>query len=287
MDKSAKPRLIDIPKFADPRGNLSFIQFPDVCPFEIERVYWLYDVPTDSVRDGRALQSADELIIAVSGAFDVITDDGLGDTRVFHLDKCYKALLIPAGNRKSIKNFVTNSIALVLSSAPVTEKKDKILIDIDNDLEAADLKKNKSYLHSSLGDVKIIEFKKDSNFPGTVSSVDNFDLLKSPFKVKRAFYLYDIPTDSERGGHCHYEMQELIIALSGAFEVEVDDGYKKQRWRLEKPYLGLLVPAGLWRIIDNFSGGTLCLALASTKFSEDDYVRDYEEFLRLTEHKRK
>ena len=109
-------RIIDIPRINDPRGNLSFVQHPSVCPFEINRVYWLYDIPAESIRDGRALRNTDEMIIALAGSFDVILEDKQGAKCTFHLNRSYKGLYVPAGTWRSITNFVTNSVVLVLAS---------------------------------------------------------------------------------------------------------------------------------------------------------------------------
>ncbi len=119
---SKAPRLVEIARVADPRGNLSFVQHPGACPFEIERVYWLYDVPADSVRHGRALRKTDELIVPMSGAFDVTVDagDGLAPA-TYHLDRCFQGLYVPAGTWRSISRFVTNSVAMVLASTTYDE----------------------------------------------------------------------------------------------------------------------------------------------------------------------
>lgn len=106
---------------------------------------------------------------------------------------------------------------------------------------------------------------------------------QAPFDVKRIFYLYDVPADSERGGHSHYKAQELMVALGGSFDVTLNDGKSDPvTFTLNRPYKALYIPAGLWRTIDNFSAGAVCLVLTSEIFSEADYVRDFNEFLKLT-----
>ena len=100
-----------------------------------------------------------------------------------------------------------------------------------------------------------------------------------PFEIKRVYYLYDVPSDSFRGGHAHKDQESIIIALSGSFEVIVDDGHSKRRVTLNKPNQGLYIPTYIWREIDNFSSGAVCLVLASTHYNEDEYIRDYEVFL--------
>ena len=99
-----------------------------------------------------------------------------------------------------------------------------------------------------------------------------------PFDLKRVYYLYDVPSDAYRGGHAHKNQVELLIALSGSFEVVLDDGLERTKIMLNKPNQGLLIPASVWRELENFSSGSVCLVLASDVFDEDDYIRDYEDF---------
>ena len=106
-----------------------------------------------------------------------------------------------------------------------------------------------------------------------------------PFEIKRVYYLYDIPGGAERGGHAHKELQQLIIAMSGSFDVVLDDGYTTERLHLNRSYYGLYVGTMVWREIDNFSSGSVCMVLASTLYDEADYYRDYDAFLRATKGK--
>ncbi len=99
-----------------------------------------------------------------------------------------------------------------------------------------------------------------------------------PFEIKRVYYLYDIPTDAYRGGHAHIEQEEFLVALSGSFDVVLDDGQKKHRVMLSKPNVGLYIPTGVWRELENFSSGSVCLVLNSGEFDESDYIRDYATF---------
>jgi mannose-6-phosphate isomerase-like protein (cupin superfamily) len=100
-----------------------------------------------------------------------------------------------------------------------------------------------------------------------------------PFEFKRVYYLFDVPSSAFRGGHSHLEQQEVLIALSGSFEVILDDGFEKKSFLLNKPNIGLYIPNGIWRELENFSSGAVCLVLASDEFSEEDYIRDYDEFI--------
>lgn len=100
-----------------------------------------------------------------------------------------------------------------------------------------------------------------------------------PFEFKRVYYLFDVPSNAYRGGHSHIVQQELLIALSGSFEVVVQDGLMKKSFILNKPNVGLLIPTGIWRELQNFSSGAVCLVLASDVFEEADYIRDFDAFL--------
>lgn len=101
-----------------------------------------------------------------------------------------------------------------------------------------------------------------------------------PFKIKRVYWIYDVPGGQKRGGHAFKEQQEFIVALSGSFDVVIDDGKQKQTFSLNRSYYGLYIPNGLWREINNFSTNSLALVLSSTEFSEDDYIRDYQTYLK-------
>ena len=100
-----------------------------------------------------------------------------------------------------------------------------------------------------------------------------------PFSVMRVYYLYDVPSNAYRGGHAHKNLNQFMIALSGSFDVVLDDGKQKRKITLNKPNKGLLIPNGIWRELENFSSGSVCLVLASEEFEEDDYIRKYKKFL--------
>lgn len=126
-------------------------------------------------------------------------------------------------------------------------------------------------------DCSIIELDKHHHHKGNISVVENYQTI--PFGVKRVYYLYDIPGGESRGGHAHKELQQLIIAVSGSFNVTLGDGNVKRTFMLNRPYQGLLVVPGIWRELDDFSSGAICLVLASHKYDEDDYIRNYDEFI--------
>lgn len=118
---------------------------------------------------------------------------------------------------------------------------------------------------------------------GKIAVMEN--LATAPMTVRRVYYIYDVQAGAERGGHSHIATTEIVIALCGSFDVSVCDGPHTRRISLNRPSQGLILPPGIWRTLDNFSSGAVCLVLASEKFDEADYVRDFEEFKRLTTDK--
>lgn len=129
---------------------------------------------------------------------------------------------------------------------------------------------------STVFDCTIITLDKNHQIKGSLTVVNNHDQI--PFDVKRIYYLYDVPAGLSRGGHAHVELQQLIVALSGSFDITLEDGKAKRTFHLSRPNIGLLVPSGLWRELNNFSSGSICMVLASDKYSEKDYLRNYNEF---------
>jgi hypothetical protein len=130
---------------------------------------------------------------------------------------------------------------------------------------------------SSISHCKIIELDKIHNRVGNLTVVHNE--LSVPFKVERIYYLYDVPSDAARGGHAHIDLYQLIVAGSGSFTINLNDGFVQKSFMLNNPNVGLLIVPGIWRELDNFSAGSVCLVLASMKYLESDYIRDYQEFL--------
>lgn len=129
----------------------------------------------------------------------------------------------------------------------------------------------------TIQDVQIIELPKILDKRGNLSIIEEFRHI--PFKIARTYWIYDVPGGETRGGHAYKENQECIVALSGSFDVVLDDGTQKQTYSLNRSYYGLYVPRGLWRQMQNFSTNSLALVLSSTIYDPNDYIRDYREFL--------
>ena len=131
----------------------------------------------------------------------------------------------------------------------------------------------------NLSECKIIQLPVIPDERGNLSFVE--DNRHIPFEIKRVYWLYDVPGGASRGAHAHRELYQLIIAASGSFRVTLDDGREKKSFFLNRSYQGLLVPPGIWRDLDDFSSGAVCMVLASELYDAKDYIRDYEEFLKF------
>lgn len=128
----------------------------------------------------------------------------------------------------------------------------------------------------------LIQLQKITDPRGSLSVIEEFKDI--PFKIERLYWIYDVPGGETRGGHAYKENQEFIVALSGSFDVVIDDGKKKESFSLNRSYNGLYVPMGMWRIMENFSTNALALVLSSIKYNEGDYIRDYDQFLQFSNH---
>ena len=130
---------------------------------------------------------------------------------------------------------------------------------------------------------QLIDLPKISDPRGNLTFIEGE--FHVPFKIQRVYYLYDVPGGAERGGHAHKALHQLIIAMSGSFDVLLDDGGAKRRFHLNRSYYGLYVCPMIWRELDNFSSGSVCLVLASNRYDEADYYRDYDQFLSARENR--
>lgn len=132
---------------------------------------------------------------------------------------------------------------------------------------------------TTIDGVRLIELPKFLDARGNLSFAENWKQI--PFEIRRTYWIYDVPGGEDRGGHAFRQNQELVIALSGAFDVVVDDGTQKKTFSLNRSYYGLYIPAGLWRTMENFSTNSFALEFGSVGYSADDYIREYEDFLTL------
>ena len=307
-----EPRIINLPSIPDPRGNLSVIEQFKEIPFKIERTFLMYDVPGGEKRGGHAYMQSNEFIIALSGSFDVITDNGR-TKQTFSLNRSYYGLFVPNGTWRHMENFSTNSLALVLSSTHYDEndyiydyqeflqwsleadensKKTPISIaysESDPSIEKLPICLSDSSIELSVENSidekssnikqqfpKLIDLPRIEFREGNITPLEGNSLV--PFDIKRVFYIYDIPGGESRGAHAHRYCNQLIIAASGSFEVVTDDGTEQKTYLLNRPYQGLYVPPGVWSHERSFSSGSVCLVITSDFFDERDYIRNYREW---------
>ena len=286
-------KIIELPKFLDARGNLSFAEQNNHIPFEIKRTYWIYDVPGGEERGGHAFKGNQEFILSLSGAFDVVVDDG-ENKKTFTLNRSYYGLYVPQGLWRTMVNFSTNSLALEFGSKhyDVSDyiydyeeylrwREESSRSSRVQELEVLNPLNNLPTLNPvrkyNIFDCTMVELDRHhSDRKGNLTVVENGQTL--PFDVKRVYYLYDVPGGENRGAHAHKDLCQLIIAASGSFTVTLDDGKCKRSFFLNRPYQGLYVKPGMWRDLEDFSSGAVCMVLASDVYKAEDYIRNYQEF---------
>lgn len=280
--------IIKLPKKKDSRGNLSFLEEGGQVPFKIARVYWIYDVPGGQKRGSHAFKNQQEIIIALSGSFDVVLKDGT-KTRRHTLNRSYKALYVPPKMWRTLENFATNSVCLVISSGKYDEneyirnfRQFKQFLKISHtDIDCNQSAQTEGIIqkqprHSRAADCRLTDLPVTKNRAGNLTPVHNS--VEIPFSVKRIFFVYDIPYGKTRGMHAHKTCHEFIIAASGSFDVELDDGKNKRIVSMNRPTQGVHILPGIWTKESNYSSGATCLVLASEIYSENDYIRKYADF---------
>ena len=129
----------------------------------------------------------------------------------------------------------------------------------------------------ALSHCKLIEIPKITDLRGNISFIEGRKQI--PFDINRIYYIFDVPNGADRGSHAHKNLDQLFLAMSGSFDIVLDDGKSKKKFHLNRPYVGLYVCSMIWRELSNFSSGAVCMVLASAYYDEGDYIRDYEEFL--------
>lgn len=292
-------RIIALPKILDDRGNLSFLENGHQIPFEIKRVHWIFDVPGGESRGAVAYKQTEEFIVAMSGSFDVWVDDGKTCEK-YHLNRSYEGVYVPRGTWRKIDNFSTNSLAAIATST-LYDEQDAIrdydeflawveqLSNLQNAVDKSNLSEvgllfrapggSENQLPAfSVQDCEIINLDRHhSARKGDICVVENARTV--PFDIKRLYYLYDVPADAVRGGHAHKRLYQLLIAASGSFTVRLDDGKEQRSVSLKRPYQALLIKPGIWREVDDFSSGSVCMVLASELYDESDYIRNYQAFI--------
>lgn len=281
-----KERTIELLKVTDRRGNLSFIEAKQHIPFDIARVYWIYDIPGGQKRRSHAFKKQQELIIALSGSFDVLLDDGK-EKRKYTLNRSYNALYVPNMMWRSLDNFSTNAFCLVIASELYDEDdyirnyrqyRKTVNVQTEDVYRGLSIRLSGDMVpqYNTVFDCSLIEFPSIKNRGGNIIPVQAFETI--PFGIERIFYIYDIPSGEKRGMHAHKHCHEVLVAACGSFKVELDDGMNKKTVLLNNPMYGLHIPPGVWATEKEYSSGAVCLALASEKYQAEDYINKYIEF---------
>lgn len=259
---------IKVPVIEDPRGNLSFIENSpnSVYSYEPKQAIWYYDIPGGyDLNLGSSISP--RLVLALSGA---ITVDE------HRLSRSFLAKEIESDSETVLSEVTTNTLVLLLDGLDTgavlpplthTEEPNDDLLNVFN--------------YPTASGIRIFELRRHKMGAASFSRVSNIeDADWLPFQFKRIYYIYDVPTGAVRGSHSHIKSQCLMVALSGSFDVLLDDGKNPvQRITLNRPYQMLHIPERLWRTMENFSGGAICMVLSSELYDADDYIRDYDEFL--------
>lgn len=285
-------KIIELPKFLDPRGNLSFVEEENHIPFEIKRTYWIYDVPGGEIRGSHAYKLNCEFIIALSGSFDVVLSDG-NEEKVYSLNRSYYGLYVPNMLWRTLQNFSTNALCLILASEHYQEndyiRDQKEFIKLikqpfslqkksDNDKSNNENYSFKDPHNATIFDCSVMQLPKIESRSGNITPLTSNKNI--PFNIQRVFYLYDIPGGEARGAHAHKECHQFLIAASGSFDVFMTDGKNNKTVSLNRSYYGLHIPPGVWANELNFSSGAICLVLTSEKYNAKDYIREFDEFIK-------
>ena len=256
MNSVYDAKLLGLPKIEDPRGNLSFIEQMNHIPFAIKRVYWIYDVPGGCDRGGHAYKQSEEFIVALSGSFDVVLNDGKHKQTV-SLNRAFHGLYVPNGLWRTMTNFATNSLVLVLSSTDYDEN-DYIMnyeefkrwrndpsIETHSPNYLTSVKAHEMNGREISREVRNVfdcspcELNKIHDPEGNLTYL--YEEMHVPFPINRVFYIYDIPGGKDRGAHAHKTCHQFMIAASGSFEVVLNDGENERTVQLNRPYEGLHV----------------------------------------------
>lgn len=270
-----KARIVPVPVVEDPRGCLSFIQSEGhaaVLPFGIGSVAWTCGLsgvcclPPES--------TGGSMLVALAGSFMATIDSGNGFSESSCLARPDRGLLMPAGSRYTLDINSDSTVIMRLGrSAEAAQTHDSCSLISDG------------HGINTLGDCRIVDLPVVSSASGNSVTVENGPDSPVGFDVRRVYYLFDVPEGAERGGHSHRCQAAFLTAVSGSFDVVLEDGAERRGFRLDSPARGLLIPPGIWRELEAFTEGAVCLSLSPSPFSEEDYVRDYDEFKSLSAKK--
>lgn len=261
--------IIDLPQMIDDRGSLSWIEMQRHIPFDITSVDWI-----SGMKEGEHIErcsSKQMVIVPLVGYFDIVLDGDSG-TEKYTLNKVYSVLYLTDATSFTFENVSSDSVCLILSS----NEKNAL-----RSLKEMNISRNDEFEISSLktiDDCLLMKLPVENCCPEKVVTINNGEDI--PFCIKRIFYIYDIPQVAVRGMHAHKYCHEILVAVNGYFDVELNDGVNKRTVTLDGLNNGLYIPPGIWASQRKYSPDAVCLALASDKYDSDDYINEYSDFLK-------
>ena len=262
--------LLTLPQVPEVRGNLTALEELAQLPFRFGRVRWFYDITGGSRWPRTEAGREDVLVVALSGSFDVVVGGRRSSARV-HLGRASIGLHVSAPSEWRIDGASTNSVGLLISSQHSRPVRSAAT-------QRAERARDAPYLSTTVEDCHTLALGRRRR--GRTSITDAVPNVDVPFAIPRVYYLYDIPSGASRGGHAHRELEQVLVAVAGSFDVQLNDGDRDRMIRLDRAYTGAYIAPGIWRELRNFSSGAICLTLASAPYEEADYIRAYNEFRR-------
>jgi hypothetical protein len=262
-------RLVSLPRIADARGNLTALEELVHFPFRTGCVRWFHGA-AGTLWSGSGSHIGCALVIALAGSFDVVDDTQDPPFRV-RLNRASVGLHLPSSTNWGVEDPSTNVAGLVIASQPTGSARPR---SSQLDAEAS----------PEINSETTIDDCRDVSFPhyrvALGSITEAVPCLDVPFEISRVYYLYDVPGGASRGGHAHRELEEVLVAAAGSFDVALNDGRRVKTIRLDRAHAGVYIAPGIWRELRTFTSGSLCLTLASAPYDEADYIRDYHAFRR-------
>jgi hypothetical protein len=262
-------RLVSLPQIPDARGNLTALEELVHFPFPTGCVRWFHGVPPGTSWSGSGSQVGGALVIALLGRFDVV--DRQDPSCRVRLSRASIGLHLATSTQWRIEDPSTNAVGLVISSQPSGSPRAESN-GLDDEVSA------EMNPETTIDDCREVTFPHHRGSQGSITAV--IPCIDVPFEISRVYYLYDVPGGASRGGHAHRELEEVLVAAAGSFDVALKDGRQDETIRLDRARSGVYIAPGIWRELRAFSASALCLTLASAPYDESDYIRDYHEFRR-------
>jgi dTDP-4-dehydrorhamnose 3,5-epimerase-like enzyme len=259
-----------LPQAPDARGNLTALEELVHFPFRTGCVRWFHGLPPGTFWPAIDSHAAGPLVIALFGSFYLLADNR-DPSRAVRLSGASIGLHLASSIQWRVGAPSSKAVGLVISSRlPGSARPKSNGLDQEFSAETASA--------TTVDDCREVTFSHHRCSQGSITAA--IPWVDVPFAISRVYYLYDLPVGTTRGGHAHRELEEVLIAPAGSFDVALTDGRQGKRIRLDRAHSGVYIAPGIWRDLSNFSSGTLCLTLASAPYDEADYIRDYHEFER-------